>query len=119
VLAAYRWPGNVRELENAIESAVVLCRGPIIEPSALPEAVTAGTQPASGAPRIPGSTMADIERYVITETMHVAGGSTSKAAEILGISTRTVQYRMHQYHEAQRSELEVVRKRDPKPDPDP
>jgi hypothetical protein len=56
----------------------------------------------------------EVTARTITETMHAAGGSTSRAAELLGISTRTVQYRMHQYHEAQRSELEVVRKRDKK-----
>jgi DNA-binding NtrC family response regulator len=109
LLAGYAWPGNVRELENAIENAVVLSHGPTIDVRALPLSITA-TKVRSGAPRIPGSTMADIERYAIVETMQATGGSTSKAAEILGISTRTVQYRLHQYHEAQRSELDVVRK---------
>jgi DNA-binding NtrC family response regulator len=109
LLAGYAWPGNVRELENAIENAVVLSHGSTIDVRALPQSITSATV-RRGAPRIPGSTMADIERYAIVETMQATGGSTSKAAEILGISTRTVQYRLHQYHEAQRSELDVVRK---------
>jgi DNA-binding NtrC family response regulator len=109
LLAGYAWPGNIRELENAIENAVVLSHGPTIDVRALPQSITS-TNVRRGAPRIPGSTMADIERYAIVETMQATGGSTSKAAEILGISTRTVQYRLHQYHEAQRSELDVVRK---------
>ena len=62
----------------------------------------------TGAPLIPGSTMADIERYAILETLKAAGGSTSKAAEMLGISTRTIQYRLHQYQAAPRSEVSVV-----------
>jgi DNA-binding NtrC family response regulator len=109
-LVTYMWPGNVRELESAIESAVVLTTGSVLEARALP----ANVQPSSGEglPRIPGSTMAELERYAILETLRATGGSTSKAAEILGISTRTVQYRLHEYHEAQRSGLAVARKPD-------
>ncbi len=108
-LAAYDWPGNVRELETAIESAIVMTKGSTIEAKALPSQVHSPSQ-LRGMPKVPGSTMADVERYVIIETMKATGGSTSKAAEMLGISTRTVQYRMHQYNEAPRSELDVVRK---------
>ncbi len=57
-------------------------------------------------PPIPGATMADIERYAILETLEATGGSTSKAAEILGISVRTIQYRLHEYNEAPRSEVD-------------
>jgi DNA-binding NtrC family response regulator len=110
LLAPYRWPGNVRELETAIESAVVLAKGSVVDARALPPSIRA--EPSADAPpRIPGSTLADIERHAIFATMQATGGSTSKAAEILGISTRTVQYRLHQYHEAQRSERDVIRKK--------
>jgi len=111
-MMAYSWPGNVRELENAIERAVVLTTGSTIEPRALPSTVrpTATATAIPGAPAIPGSTMAELERYAILETMKATGGSTSKAAEMLGISTRTIQYRLHQYNEAPRSDLDVVRK---------
>ncbi|MDQ3365693.1 MAG: sigma-54 dependent transcriptional regulator [Myxococcota bacterium] len=108
-LAGYDWPGNVRELENAIERAVVLCTTPSIEPRHLPASIQPKVTPA-GSPLIPGATMADIERYAILETLKSTGGSTSKAAEILGISVRTIQYRLHQYNEAPRSDVEVVRK---------
>jgi two-component system response regulator HydG len=67
-------------------------------------------------PEIPGSTMAAIEKYAILETLKTTGGSTSKAAEMLGISVRTIQYRLHQYNEAPRSEIDVVRK-DPENEP--
>jgi DNA-binding NtrC family response regulator len=108
-LVGYDWPGNVRELENAIESAVVLTKGPILEARSLPPTITPGSR-IRGMPRIPGSTMADIERYAIVETMKATGGSTSRAAEMLGISTRTIQYRLHQYNEAPRSDLDVVKR---------
>jgi DNA-binding NtrC family response regulator len=108
-LAGYDWPGNVRELENAIERAVVLATGPQIEPRHLPPNIQPRVTPA-GMPAIPGSPMAEIERYAILETLKATGGSTSKAAEMLGISVRTIQYRLHEYNEAPRSDIEVVRK---------
>jgi two-component system response regulator HydG len=54
--------------------------------------------------------MADLEKYAILETLKSTGGSTSKAAEILGISTRTIQYRLHEYNEAPRSDVDAVQK---------
>ena len=110
-LAAYDWPGNVRELENAVERAVVLCNTPVIEARHLPPSVQPRTTPA-GMPSIPGASMSDIERYAILETLKSTGGSTSKAADILGISVRTIQYRLHQYNEAPRSDVQVVKKAD-------
>ncbi len=94
-LLAYRWPGNVRELENAIERAVVLCEGTVIDEEHLPF----GTAPVAkgGGPRIPGSTMSEVERHAILATLEAVGGSTAKAAEMLDISVRTIQYRLHEY----------------------
>ena len=108
VLTAYDWPGNVRELENAIERAVVMAPGPLIERRHLPASVRPSQRAEGGAPPIPGSTLAEIERYAILETLRATGGSTSKAAEALGISVRTVQYRLHEYNAAPRSEIEAV-----------
>ena len=99
-LCAHRWPGNVRELENAVERAVVLCDGPIIEADQL--AIGAG--PAVPVPlRIPGATMAEIERYALITTLESTRGSITRAAEVLGISVRTVQNRLHAYGVAARS----------------
>ena len=64
----------------------------------------------TGLPPIPGATMAELERYAIIETLKATSGSTSRAAEMLGISTRTIQYRLHEYNAAPRSEIAAVRK---------
>jgi two-component system response regulator HydG len=93
-ILAHRWPGNVRELENAIERAVVLCEGSRIEADDLP---FEAAQPIRGPIRVPGATMAEIERWAILATLEATGGSTSKAAELLDISVRTIQYRLHEY----------------------
>ncbi|MGE5183206.1 MAG: sigma 54-interacting transcriptional regulator, partial [Acidobacteriota bacterium] len=109
LLMSYDWPGNVRELENAIERAVVLANGNLIEPRHLPANVRP-TANATGMPPIPGSTLAEIEKYAILETLKATGGSTSKAADMLGISVRTIQYRLHDYNAAPRSDIQVVNK---------
>jgi two-component system NtrC family response regulator/two-component system response regulator HydG len=95
-LISYDWPGNVRELENAIERAVVLSPDGEILPSHLPPAIGEGRR--EGARQlIPGATLAEIEREAILRTLEVVGNSTSRAAEILGISVRTIQYRLKEY----------------------
>jgi two-component system response regulator HydG len=93
-LLAHRWPGNVRALENAIERAVVLCEGSLLDDDDLPFEAAPETQ---GGLRIPGSTMAEIERHAILKTLEAVDGSTTKAADLLDISVRTIQYRLHEY----------------------
>jgi DNA-binding NtrC family response regulator len=95
-LAAYGWPGNVRELENAIERAVVLCDGPRIEARHLPTSIHAAAA-IDVVPPIPGTTIYDLERFAILRTLESCKGSTSKAATILGISPRKIQYKLHEY----------------------
>jgi two-component system response regulator HydG len=94
-LVAHRWPGNVRELENAIERAVVFTEGEAVEAQALPFDAAPAT--IEGGPRIPGATMAELEKHAILATLDAVGGSTSRAAEMLDISARTIQYRLHEY----------------------
>jgi DNA-binding NtrC family response regulator len=97
-LAHYPWPGNVRELENAVERAVVVCRGREIQSSDLSANIASpGPQAQRGMPPVPGSSLEEIERYVILRTLEATNGSTSKAAEILGISARKIQYKLHDY----------------------
>ncbi|MBL8606549.1 MAG: sigma-54-dependent Fis family transcriptional regulator [Myxococcales bacterium] len=101
LLSGYDWPGNVRELENVVERAVVLCDGATVEKKHLPPVVAPRTE-ADGPPRVPGSTIADLERFAILKTLEACGGSTSKAAVVLGISARKIQYKLHEYSEAGR-----------------
>jgi len=97
-LHQYDWPGNVRELENVVERAVVLCDASSarIEKKHLPPTVVPSDE-RDGPPPIPGSTIAELERYAILKTLEVCGGSTSKAATVLGISPRKIQYKLHEY----------------------
>jgi DNA-binding NtrC family response regulator len=54
----------------------------------------------SGRPRIPGATLDELERYAILKTVEANGGSTAKAAEVLGISVRKIQYKLQEYAKA-------------------
>jgi len=94
-LRSYRWPGNVRELENAIERAVVLCDGEKIDDEHLPYG-SPGHHGLEGI-SVPGATMAELEKYAIIKTLEAVDGSTVRAAEVLDISVRTIQYRLHEY----------------------
>jgi DNA-binding NtrC family response regulator len=97
-LVAYDWPGNVRELENAIERAVVVARHAEVGiDDLLPmRGGTAATQSSVGPP-IPGASLPEIERHAILATLEHTGGSTSRAAQILKISPRKIQYKLHEY----------------------
>jgi two-component system response regulator HydG len=96
-ISKYAWPGNVRELENAVERAVVVCRGDEIQAGDLPATVAPSGANNDGAPVVPGAKMAEIEKYAILKTLEHVGGSTRRAAEMLDISARTIQYRLKEY----------------------
>jgi transcriptional regulator with GAF, ATPase, and Fis domain len=86
-LLGYDWAGNVRELENVLERAVILCDD-AIEPEHLPLMSKGGERPMR---------FRDIERKAIEDALAVNGGNRTKAAEQLGISVRTLQYRLKEY----------------------
>lgn len=89
-LQGYGWPGNVRELRNVIERAVILSSG-TIEPAHLNlDAPRAQAPPAGGALR-------EAEEETIRRVLAEAGGNRRKAARVLGISVRTLQYRIKEY----------------------
>jgi DNA-binding NtrC family response regulator len=117
MLLRHSWPGNVRELENAIERAVVLAEVPVLGGSHFPPLRRAEVAPASAASvsasrvRIPGSTLAELEREAILRTLEAVAGSTARAASMLGISPRKIQYKLKEYQDppaASRSELRVT-----------
>jgi two-component system NtrC family response regulator/two-component system response regulator HydG len=104
LLLGHPWPGNVRELENAIERAVVLANEPVLTAAHFPtlRRISGEVRPASNGGlgvAIPGSTFADIEREAILRTLEAVGGSTSRAASLLQISARKIQYKLKEYHE--------------------
>jgi len=100
-LIAHDWPGNVRELENAVERGVVMARTPRIELRDLPPALGDGHGHGTDELHIPGSTMREIERYAILRTLEATRGSTTKAAAILAISARTIQYKLQEFRAAE------------------
>ncbi len=122
-LVAHRWPGNVRELENAMHRAVLLATGEEIDPSAIllgdgnagaPAPITQGAAAVAatalsgngvmvGGPSAAdeggfmGRTVAEVEREVILDTLHHCLGNRTHAANILGISIRTLRNKLKLY----------------------
>lgn len=90
-LCRYGWPGNVRELENAIERAVVLCRGGVIEPENLPPELR-DAEAGQGRQLVVsvGTPLQEVERRMIMETLKFTRGDKRLAADLLGIATRTI-----------------------------
>ena len=96
----YEWPGNVRELENALEHAVVLSRGPLIEPGALPERITKRRKEPFVADRsFKNPTLDVIERAYIMWVLQAEGGNKTRAAEVLGIDPSTLYRKLSRYDE--------------------
>ncbi len=97
-LFSYGWPGNVRELAEALDRAVGAARGRDIVITDLPPLVRGARAEAEQAPfPVAGSTMEEIEREAILRALDRCGGSTSRAAELLDVSVRKVQYRLKEY----------------------
>jgi two-component system response regulator FlrC len=116
-LAAHPWPGNVRELENVMQRALILAPGDVVEAEHLllptsgaivspvpasavspaPTFMVSVAQPvvSTGSP----ANMKDLERQHILDTLAKVGGSRKKAIELLGISERTLRYKLAQYRE--------------------
>jgi two-component system response regulator HydG len=109
LLQLYGWPGNVRELANAIERAVILCRGNVLQPSAfdqlrepggpvtlpaaaVPSGAEAGT--SSAAEPLPFD-LDEIERRAIVRALAATGGNRTRAAKLLGISERTLRNKLN------------------------
>ncbi|HET9539108.1 MAG TPA: helix-turn-helix domain-containing protein, partial [Candidatus Limnocylindria bacterium] len=95
-LEQYNWPGNVRELRNVIERAVILCSGQFIEPKHLPPLMTEA--PAAARPSLaltPGTTVEEAENRLILMTLEHTRDNKTRAAEILGISLKTLHNKLN------------------------
>ena len=111
----YQWPGNVRELENAIQRAVILRSGEVLEvgdllqfgeeprePEQVSSAARAGgrsTEPSSGRGVVieAGTTVSEMERRLIEITLEETGNNKTHAARMLGISLRTLRNKLNEY----------------------
>jgi DNA-binding NtrC family response regulator len=86
VLVAYDWPGNVRELKNAIERALVFCQGPILGLEDFPDSIRTSNSGATAQLR----SLEDIEHEAIEATLEATRYKITRAAEVLGISRKTL-----------------------------
>jgi DNA-binding NtrC family response regulator len=99
-VVVYDWPGNVRELENALEHAVVLTRGSIIDAAALPIRITTRRKEPLVADRSYINPALDvIERAYIMWVLQAEGGNKTRAAEVLGIDPSTLYRKLSRYEE--------------------
>lgn len=90
LLIDYSWPGNVRELENTVERAIVLCKSALLDENDLPPAIIGEARNAEALTIPLGTPMEEIERRVIRETLRFTNGDKNRAAQLLGIATRTI-----------------------------
>ena len=86
----YAWPGNIRELENTVERAVILCRDEHITPDLL-------NLSKARVSDLVGRSLKDVEKAVIRETLEMTGNHRTRAAEVLGVSRRWLQYRIKEW----------------------
>ncbi|MBI3810265.1 MAG: sigma-54-dependent Fis family transcriptional regulator, partial [Nitrospirae bacterium] len=96
-LKLYSWPGNIRELRNVIERLVVTVRGKVIQPVHLPPEVQASREEARTMVVTLGTALEEIEREVIRRTLAEVTNHRERAAALLGISARTLQYKIKEY----------------------
>ena len=97
MLLTYSWPGNVRELENLIERAVVISKNQELKVSDFPPEIAAGIPALSKTSMDVGMSIGEAEKILILKTLKAHGGNKSKAADVLGISTRTLRNKLHEY----------------------
>jgi two-component system response regulator AtoC len=97
LLRLYPWPGNIRQLRNVIERVVVTVRETAIRPEHLPEEIQAGDRGVRSLVVTLGKPLKDIEEEVIRRTLAEVTNHREKAAHLLGISLRALQYKIKQY----------------------
>jgi DNA-binding NtrC family response regulator len=107
VLRRYPWPGNVRELRNALERALIVCPGDLIgvghlpsPPAAMAHVEPVSDQEAADVRLRVGTTVDEAERRLILHTLAHTGNNKTRAAEILGISLKTLHNKLNRYNRA-------------------
>jgi DNA-binding NtrC family response regulator len=97
LLRLYAWPGNIRQLRNLLERMVVTLKDPLILPEHLPEEIRASREDARTMVVSLGSSLKEIEREAIRRTLAEVTNHREKAAKLLGISLRALQYKIKAY----------------------
>ena len=104
LLERYGWPGNIRELRNVIERATILAEGDFIETKHLPPpVVTRSEQTLPTVTLSPGTTVDEAERRLIVLTLEHTRNNKTRAAEILGISLKTLHNKLNRMKQETRS----------------
>jgi len=96
LIFSYSWPGNIRELRNAIESAVVMCKGRIIAADDLPPSIRSDAE-ENYLKLSMGISLAEGEKQLIRSTLTQKKGNKSKTAEVLGIGRKTLHRKIQEY----------------------
>jgi len=116
LLTQYSFSGNVRQLQNIVERAATLSEGDLLGPDSLPPAVLGQGEEAGAATELAMSEGFSLERYMDTlerryllEALHRAGGVKTKAAELLGLSFRSLRYRLAKHGLGEREEKATAR----------
>jgi transcriptional regulator with PAS, ATPase and Fis domain len=97
LLRLYAWPGNIRQLRNLMERLVVTVKDAMIQPEHLPEEIQASKEDARTMLVTLGTPLEQIERDVIQRTLAEVTNHREKAAKLLGISLRALQYKIKEY----------------------
>ncbi len=97
LLRLYAWPGNIRQLRNLMERLVITVKDSGIQPEHLPEEIQASKEDARTMVVALGSSLKDIERETIRRTLAEVTNHREKAAKLLGISLRALQYKIKEY----------------------
>jgi len=97
LLRLYAWPGNIRQLRNLMERLVITVKDPAIRPEHLPEEIQASKEDARTMVVTLGSSLEQIEREAIQRTLAEVTNHREKAAKLLGISLRALQYKIKEY----------------------
>jgi DNA-binding NtrC family response regulator len=101
----YPWPGNVRQLRNMIERLVVVCRTTEVAEADLPEFIALHERVVPEFVLRAGMTIAEAERMLIRKTLALVTSNREEAARLLGISRRTLHYKLKRYGLSGESEL--------------
>ncbi|HEV2988558.1 MAG TPA: sigma 54-interacting transcriptional regulator, partial [Candidatus Angelobacter sp.] len=105
IFTSYNWPGNIRELRNTLERAVIVCGNSVIEPRHLPPnfgqaGLRVAANDGDGIRLDVGTTVEEAEKMLILKTLGATNNNKTRAAEILGISLKTLHNKLKEYGNA-------------------